>query len=69
MVSWIDGRGQFVSAHSTARVEQAEWKPQGSDPDIVVISSDPRLMRPNFDRCRRDKFCRCRSCKPSLAVA
>lgn len=65
MAHWKDSSGRNVSAVTTARVELV----LGGPADAVIISSNPRLHVPNFDRCRRDALCRCRSCKPSLAVA
>ena len=60
---WKDNQGRNIRAQTTARVEYV-----GHDPAAVIISSNPALHVPNFDRCRRDRLCRCRACKPSLAM-
>lgn len=62
MTDWIDGQGRRVRAESTAKVELCLYHAPGA----VIISSNPRLAVPNFGKCRRDKFCRCAACKPSL---
>jgi len=69
MTNWTDSRGRPVRAMGRGRVEYAPMKPQGEDAQIVVISSNPALHVPNFDKCRRDAFCRCRTCKPALVGA
>jgi hypothetical protein len=61
MVSW-KSKGREVKAESTGKVELC----LAHAPDAVIISSNPALHVPNFDRCRRDNFCRCRACKPAL---
>lgn len=65
MTHWTDSRGRPVRAHTTAKVELS----LAHDADAVIISSNPALHVPNFDRCRRDAFCRCRACKPALEQA
>ena len=60
---WKDSKGRDISAERRGRVEYA---PHNSD--AVIISSNPALHVPNFDRCRKDKRCRCRSCKPSMVT-
>lgn len=64
-MQWIDGNGQRVRALSNAKVELV----LDHAPGDVVISSNPRLHVPNFDRCRRDRYCRCPQCRPSLVRA
>jgi hypothetical protein len=61
MNTWTDNK--------TRRAVGAEWRGQVErpphNPDAVIIGSG-RILRPNFDKCRRDAFCRCRKCKPAL---
>lgn len=64
MTHWTNRQGQRQRAFTSARVEYAPHNPAA-----VIISSNPALHVPNFDKCRRDKFCRCRTCKPAMEQA
>lgn len=62
MTQWVDSQRRPVRAMGRGKVELVLNHAEGD----VIISSNPRLHVPNFDRCRRDRFCRCAACKPEL---